>query len=157
MDPQGLEGECVALSSLKRGYITKTHHSRASTTERRGRISQKGTSMNDLKVSDDETIVCDGVKVTVDRGSGCGCIPTEVDIRRVLQGMTPTYCVSCDGILKTTEVMLMCFCVTPEETPSSNWAGNTQDLEACLAIQIERDRHFLHESCARKSFPRLYS
>ncbi len=113
--------------------------------------------MNDLKVSSDEPMVCDGVKVTVDRGSGCCCKPTETDIRRVLQGMTPTYCISCDGIIKMTEVMLMCFCVTPGETPTSNWAGSIKDLEASLAIQIERDRHFLHESCARKSFPRLYS
>ena len=110
-----------------------------------------------MKTEELKPIVCDGVKVTVDRGSGCGCIPTEADIRRVLQGMTPTYCVSCDGILKRAEVMLMCFCVTPGETPSSNWAGSIQDLEPSLAIQIERGRHFLHESCARKSFPRLYS
>ena len=33
--------------------------------------------MKDLKVSSDKPIVCDGVRVIVSRGSGCGCKPTE--------------------------------------------------------------------------------
>ncbi len=113
-----------------------------------------------MKTEELKPIVCDGVKVTVDRGSGCGCTPTETDIRRVLQHMAPSYCISCDGILKRTKVLLTCFCVAPGETPSSNWtswAASVNDLEPCLAIQIECDHHFLHDSCARKSFPRLYS
>ena len=100
-------------------------------------------------------LIQDGVKISIDRSSGCSCQPSSQHIASVLRVASLTVCAYCGEVLRPIEVEMMCFCTASpiKKSPPSEWAGRVIEYERCLVLGTKDGQKFLHERCVGKALP----